>query len=696
MPLIAVAYLAFTAGLLSGFARAGIFPIAAALGLVAALVYGARIKTHLVRGATALVFAGGVAFAWSDSRPREQRQSATRSEEHSGVLERIRLRAGRTIDRTFKDDAPIVRALLIADTHDVPIEVRDEFVNAGLVHILSISGLHVGIIAVAVQLLLEAARIAKRRAAILSLIIVAAYVAIIGAPPPALRAAAMVSAVTTGKITQRPTSPWALLAIGAFIPLFQPATINNLGYQLSVAGIAALIASGALARRWLKPRFSGFRLTLARDVAASLLATVVTAPLIAWYFGRISLVGPLSNVVANPIVALLQPALFLGLLLAPVPWLGAFVADASHPLLAALQSTAVQFGSIPGAVLEVSPSWPVILAAGVAVAALIMAIVSRFPARPCVLALGCCAFVAVVPIRAADSNFEMHMLDVGQGDAILIRTPHGHWILFDAGRSWRGGDAGRSVVIPYLQRRGGTLDEFVLSHPHMDHVGGASTVIRALHPREYWDAAFAAGSPIYHESLVAAERARTSWRRVRPGDSLQVDGVNVSFLGPDSSWVAGLKDPNLASTIALVRFGRVRFLLVGDAEKPEEDWLLQHAAKPLRADVLKVGHHGSSTSSSDNFIAAVCPQIALISVGAQNSYGHPSADVIASLRRLGAEVLRTDKVGTIIVRTDGNSIEMNASNDPEDGHWRYSAQSIKSYSENRSTCRTNWSDSILH
>jgi competence protein ComEC len=211
-----------------------------------------------------------------------------------------------------------------------------------------------------------------------------------------------------------------------------------------------------------------------------------------------------------------------------------------------------------------------------------------------------------------------------------------------------------------MLRRGGSLESFVLSHPHSDHVGGAASVLNAMHPHTYWDAAFAGGAEAYIASLAAARADGVEWHRVHPGDSLRIDGVTLSFLAPDSSWTTALKDPNLASTIALVRYGMVRFLLVGDAEEPEEEWLLAKERSELHADVLKVGHHGSSTSSSDAFLEAVRPRVAVISVGAQNKYGHPSGDVIRALSRVGAEVLRTDEAGTVVIRTDGIHIEVEA------------------------------------
>jgi competence protein ComEC len=164
---------------------------------------------------------------------------------------------------------------------------------------------------------------------------------------------------------------------------------------------------------------------------------------------------------------------------------------------------------------------------------------------------------------------------------------------------------------------------------------------------------------VYREVLTAARRSRTRWRRVAPGDSLDIDGVVVTVLAPDPVWTSSLDDPNLASVVLSVRIGRVRMLLTGDAEAPEEAWLLERArhdstvAAALRADVLKVGHHGSRTSSTPAFLAAVRPRLALVSVGRGNTYGHPHAEVVRRLVDGGARVVRTDESGSIVVRVAG-------------------------------------------
>jgi competence protein ComEC len=179
-----------------------------------------------------------------------------------------------------------------------------------------------------------------------------------------------------------------------------------------------------------------------------------------------------------------------------------------------------------------------------------------------------------------------------------------------------------------------------------------------------WDAGYALGSDTYREVLSSARAAGARWRRVGPGDSLVVDGVVLRVLAPDPAWTAALDDPNSASVVVSARYGRVRFLLVGDAEAPEEHWLAARAAadtavaSALRADVLKVAHHGSRTSTTAAFLARVRPRLAVVSVGAGNSYGHPNAEVLDRLRRAGAAVLRTDAEGAIVARTDGTRLDV--------------------------------------
>jgi competence protein ComEC len=629
---------------------------------IAGIACSAPITVAVRRGS---VRAGGEALVLgsaSETRGRIfVRSASVRPGRDRDALVSFRAHLGRGLDRAFGSNAALARALLIADTRSLDPAVRDRYAAAGLVHMLSISGLHVAIIALAVELLCRAARLPPRAASLTTMALVALYVAVIGAPAPAVRSAVMLGVTALSRLVQRNTSPWASLAIGGGAPLVSPRTVHDLGWQLSVLGMAGLVASGALARRWIGKERGSWRGQIAAALLASIVASLVTGPLVAWHFGPLSLVAPLANLVAAPLVAVLQPTLFLALAFTALPSVERFVADAASPMLWALDVVATSAARVPYASVDVSPS---LVAAAMALAcaiALIVACVARHAGRSLVVGVGSLAAMAWLPLAPVRMRgVELHMIDVGQGDAVALRTPRGRWILVDAGRAWRGGDAGRATVIPYVRRHGGPVAAFVLSHPHADHAGGAATLLRSLRPDVFWDGAYVGTSETYRDALVAAAASGIAWERVRPGSRRVIDDIELEFLAPDSAWSRALADPNEASVVVRARYGAVRFLLVGDAEREEEGWLLTRDSLALRAEVLKVGHHGSATSTTARFLRAVQPAIALVSVGAGNTYGHPSTQVLASLAAQGATVLRTDRLGSIVVRTDGRTLEIQA------------------------------------
>lgn len=581
--------------------------------------------------------------------------------EPPGALARWRSGIGRSIDARFGQNAPLARALLIADMRELSPTLRDRWSAAGLSHMLSVSGLHVGLIAVAVSLLTQIAGFGRSASAAVVVSLTAIYVLVIGAPLPAVRAATMLGVSSLSAVIQRPTSAWAVLAVSALIPLLDPASVLDIGFQLSMVGMVALVASGALVKRWEWLSVGGWKGMLYRSLVASTAATLLTAPLGAAVFGRISLVAPISNLVAVPIMAVLQPMLFLAMVLMPAPAAAQFVADACAPLMAILDVIALHSATLPGAALTVLADNTSIALAYAAAASFVVAAVSRFPGRAMLCGSGLVALIAWRPLLPNRPGVtEIHMIDVGQGDAVALRTARGRWVLFDAGRDWTSGDAGKRDVVPYIAARGGALEGFVLSHPHSDHVGGAASAIKSLQPKWYVDPGFVGASGSYRASLLAARERHARWRRVQPGDSVVVDEAVITWLAPDSAWAASLHDPNDASTVARLRVGGFSMLLTGDAEAPEERWLLNNQRHLLDTDVLKVAHHGSNTSSTDDFLGAVTPRLALVSVGTGNVYRHPSASVIESLTRRGALVLRTDRQGSIVVRTDGRGIEVEA------------------------------------
>ncbi len=250
-------------------------------------------------------------------------------------------------------------------------------------------------------------------------------------------------------------------------------------------------------------------------------------------------------------------------------------------------------------------------------------------------------------------------LDVGQGDAAVIETPGGRVIVLDAGGGFSdsGSDRGHTVLEPYLRSHGVRhIDAIVLTHPHLDHIGGADTLINDFPTGLLIDNGEPTVPPQQEHILQDAERRHVTHRIAVRGQQMDLgDGIKAEVLGPTPEEVRADKANN-ASVVLKITYGKTRFLFMGDAEKAEENDLLG-AHIPIACDVLKVGHHGSSTSSTPAFVDAAHPRDAVISVGADNRYGHPSEDVVARLQSKGTRILRTDKAGAVICESDGEVLK---------------------------------------
>lgn len=636
-------------------------PTRAARGVVQRAGCGARVRvqgrgTHIAAGSTVLASGAyerrGTALRVRDARVRVVRPP--------GMLAGWRSRTGDHIDALYGEDAPLARALLIADADDIDRAVRDRFADAGIVHMLSVSGLHVGIIAGAVRAMAVAARAGALAADLVSLGTTLAFVLFIGAPPPAVRSGGMLLLGVVARLLQRPTAPWGIWAVSCAIPLVEPRVVLDLGWQLSVAGMAGLLASGPLTRR-LAGALPGWRRAVVASMVATTVASAATAPLVAWVFGRVSLAAVVTNVAAAPLFGVAQPLLFASLVALPLRAVAGFLAESARGALTLVDLVARAGAAMPFAVVRAEPDAPTALLLGVAALAAMAALTGRWWRRPALCSLGALALSTWWPsMRPGPGRLEVHVIDVGQGDAIALRTPRGRWFLIDAGWGGRAGDAAASVVWPHLRRHGGDVVYLALSHPHLDHIGGAATLIARAGADTIWDGAYVSGSGVYRAVLRSARDHARPWRRVAAGDSVRFDGVSVEVLAPDSAWLAGLDDPNEASVVLRVTYGQRRFLFTGDAEAGEEGWLVRRYGAALRADVLKLGHHGSATSSTAVFLDAVQPRVALLSVGVANSYGHPSPRVLQSLDERGVHLLRTDDDGTIVVSTDGSVLEVRA------------------------------------
>ena len=255
----------------------------------------------------------------------------------------------------------------------------------------------------------------------------------------------------------------------------------------------------------------------------------------------------------------------------------------------------------------------------------------------------------------------VHFLDVGQGDAAALRTPNGRWIVIDGGPRTPERDAGRRVVVPFLRGQGvGRVAVLVATHGDADHLGGLPAVVEAFDPELVLEPGEPLGRPLYLEFLAGVEASGARWHPARAGDRVEVDGVVLEVLSPDSLWLRLPLDVNEHGVVLRVRYGTVRLLFQADAGLPVESRLVGTVG---RVDLLKVGHHGSRSATSDEWLDELEPRTAVISVGRHNNYGHPAPDVLARLARHGVTVFRTDQSGTITFSTDGHGERIRSHHD---------------------------------
>jgi competence protein ComEC len=250
------------------------------------------------------------------------------------------------------------------------------------------------------------------------------------------------------------------------------------------------------------------------------------------------------------------------------------------------------------------------------------------------------------------------MIDVGQGDAILVQFPSGQSLLIDTGGVNGAFDIGGRVVTPAAWALGVTrLDWLAFTHPDLDHIGGAQSVVRDLVPREIWEGISVPKNRARADLYAAVTAAHLAWRTVLAGQTIEMGGATVQAISPPAPDWERPVSRNDDSIVLRIEFGHVAFLLTGDAGREFESRPLG-AVSPAALRVLKVGHHGSRSSSSEAFLRAWRPDLALISAGRGNLFGHPAPDVVARLVRLGSEVVRTDRDGAVMVETDGRTIDV--------------------------------------
>lgn len=602
----------------------------------------------------------------------------------------VKDRARDAIGRLVPDpEASLLQGILLGIESGIPADLYEEYNTTGTSHIIVISGSNITFVATLFALTFGRI-LGKRRAYWFTIAGITLYVLLVGADAAVVRAGIMGGLfVTALYLGRRSTAYVSLFASALVLTLINPLALWDAGFQLSFAATLGLILFAPAIERLFEQSLtrivsqerarSGLRF-LNDVLILTLAAQILTIPLVVYHFGRLSLVAPLANLlilpVQPPIMSLGAAAALIGVpaLTGPLPFLEPLArALAWVPWLCLAYTNAVVrwMAGWPFASVEISRAdtgWfmmaYVVITVSVWVWSRRQGTVRRFwvsltERRSTPFLVGGALVITILAwlavLQLPDGKLHVAFLDVGQGDAILITTPRGAQILIDGGPSPSTLTSALGREMPFWDR---SLDLLVMTHPDADHITGLAEVLDRYHVDGWLDNGRPDDDTLYAECQRLLIEADVPRQVVRAGDLLQLEsGIVLEISHPPQELMAGIEsDPNNNSLVLRLVWDRASFLFTGDIEAEAEQLLVQ-SGQPLSASVLKVAHHGSGGSSTEDFLAAANPGYAVISVGADNRFGHPHQAVLERLNQLGdVTTLRTDEQGTIEFVTNGQQM----------------------------------------
>jgi len=586
----------------------------------------------------------------------------------------------------------ILKALVLGEQGDIPEEVKEQFIVTGIAHLLAISGDHLGIVALLSfslliwilkrsQFLLLTLDV-KKWAAALTLPCLLLYTFIAGGGISVIRATIMVITFFLSILFNRERNLLHTLVLAAFLILIvSPPSLFDVSFQLSFLAVLSILYLVPRVLQGLKQEGmillskTSWKKNILKYILLSLLVTGVailgTSPFVALHFNRFSLIGFFTNLLFIP---------WVGFLIVPLSLIASFFSFFFLPLatlliqindfitLILLKGVAF-FASIPYASFFVST--PTIFEIILFYLLLFLVVHLQKGKKIRYLFLGLCLVFA---LDLAFWNFkdlfqkdlQLTFIDVGHGDSILIEFPKGKRMLIDGGGLHEDRfDIGKNVIAPFLwKKKIRRIDTLVLTHPDPDHLKGLNFIASQFSIGQFWDNGFQTDSEPYLQLKKILSEKKINTQSLHEALPLQLNNeVEISVLNPPV-WnatqrkVQSLRDMNNSSLVLKLRFKNVSLLLAGDIGKEAEERILRKDY-PLRSDILKIPHHGSSSSSTPLFLERVKPTYAILSVGERNIGRLPHPEVLKRYGQLGSRILRTDKHGAITVTTDGEKIEVN-------------------------------------
>jgi len=567
-----------------------------------------------------------------------------------------------------KEDAAAIFALLFGGYDGLDENLIEAFTITGIVHILSVSGSHISLLAAVMAAFGLFFHLPKKLTAVLVVAVIFIYTLLAGAVPPVIRSAVMGGLAFVALALDRERDARRILLLtGMGMLLVSPLLLFHISFQLSFLATAGLLY---LAPVWQKYfREWGCNSYVAAGLAITLAAQLATLPILAWYFNQLSLSSLLANLVVVPLVeAMIVLGLFAGLLAFVFPLTGGIIFACDSLMLGVVKELTVKIAALPASQIWIPAmdfGWGILYYALLGLFLLkreqLKKLWGWLKARRNVvgmMALIILFFVLSCQL-AKPEELQVHFLDVGQGDAALVITPHGYAFMIDTGGTRDGAfDVGAKVDIPYLRHYGVLqLEGVLLTHAHEDHTEGCGSILQKIPVTQVITADEGIAEYAHSMGLGDHDKLLRKFHRARQGEQFMVDGVTFEVLYAPQSSIGEEKTGNEASNVYRVSYGYASFLFTGDLTIDGEKELLAAGIRP-QSTVLKVGHHGSDTSSSSAFLQAVNPQYAVICVGAENKFGHPKKSVLERLGEMKVKVLRTDRNGAVVFCTDGANMRV--------------------------------------
>lgn len=578
----------------------------------------------------------------------------------------LREKALHILDLNFDETtSPIAKALLLGYKNELETSRKQAFARAGLSHIMAVSGLHVGLIVAPFWLFIPFFWTKKYGTTIGLFCLVALlifYAGITGFSAPVLRASLMATLLTYGKLFSKSADSINLMGVAAFvILLINPQQLFEIGFQLSFSAVLIILLIIPVVQQmipyWIRIKWYGAPIMV---IIISLIVQLGLYPMQAYYFGEVSIISPIANALFVPFLGIIVPLSLVALLISTLfPTIGFFVNYPSLLFLNGLNDFVQLTANFSWAWIKASKPSSLIF---VFWSFFVLMLGSwRNPALKWKLMIASIVALCVIQInqlviQLQSKKLSIIVFDVGQGDAALVQTPLGKNLLIDAGVWSPGSNSGKQILLPYFKENDiQKLDGVFLSHPHADHIGGIIDLINGIAIDTIYNSGYSYDSNLYRNYLQLAHANNIPIKSISAGETITLDpSILILTLGPEG--VKYNNDPNQHSLVLNIIYGENEFLFTGDAGEDQERRLVENYGDLLDTDFLKVGHHGSKTSSELFFLDEVTPEIAVVSVAEKNRFKHPHQEAVARLDSSKAEIYFTSRDKGLVFESNGINI----------------------------------------